>query len=88
MPFLTLPANHYAATWSETHEIRKTKDVTDVAVRYVRETNEAKKQQLLLDLVRYFHSYIFKYVSMIVTGSVPKQGRGINKAVRLFLKTF
>jgi hypothetical protein len=23
MAFLTLPANHYAATWSETHQIYK-----------------------------------------------------------------
>ena len=88
MAFLTLPANHYAATWSETHQIYKIDEVTSVAVRYVKEMNPAKKQDLLLELVRYFHSYIFKYVSMIVTGSVPKQGHGINKDVRLFLKNF
>jgi len=87
MAFLTLPANHYAATRSETHQIYKIDEVASVAVRYVKETNPAKKQDLLLELVRYFHSYIFN-VSMIVTRSVPKQGNGINKDVRLFLKNF
>lgn len=88
MPYLVLPASHYAAQWSADREIREVDQVTQVAVNYIRETNPAKKQELLLELVRYFHSYVFKYVSMIVSGCLPKAGNHINKDVKIFLKFF
>ena len=75
MPYLLLPANHYASGWSETHEIRTAAAVTEIAVQYIRCKDE-KKEELLLELCRYFHSYIFKYVTMIVSGSLPEQGVG------------
>jgi hypothetical protein len=83
-----LPASHYASEWSQDHEIRDTDAVTAVAVQYVKETDPAKKEELLLELIRYFHSYVFKYVSMIASGTLPKIGGAINRDVKLFLRLF
>ena len=88
MPYLSLPSTHYAAAWGADREIRNTEEVTDIGVEYAHETDPLRKQELLLKLVRFFHPYTFKYVSMIVTGSVPKHGNSINPDVKLFLKFF
>lgn len=88
MPYLVLPSNHYASAWSQTHEIRDFDAVTEVGIRYVNETNPEAKEQLLLELIRYFHSYLFKYVSMILSGNLPKTGEHINKDAKVLLKFF
>ena len=54
MPYLTLPSSHYASGWSQDREIRNIKDVTEVGVRYVNESDPKKKEELLLELVRRF----------------------------------
>jgi len=68
MPYLVLPSHHYASGWSKDREIRDFESVTKLGVRYANEPDPAKKEELLLQLVRYFHSYLFKYVSMIISG--------------------
>jgi hypothetical protein len=87
-PYLILPSHHYASGWSQDREIRDFDSVTEVGVRYINETNPVNKEALLLELVRYFHSYIFKYVSMIVSGMLPKTGERINKDARELLRSF
>ena len=88
MPYLALPSFHYASAWSEDREIRDFNTVTDLGVRYINEADPAVKEDLLLELIRCFHSYTFKYVSMIVTGSLPKHGSAINKDAKILLKFF
>jgi hypothetical protein len=78
--YLTLPATHYAANWSVEHEMYDIDAVTDVAVRYIRTRNELNHSELkpaarnamqsqcealMLELVKFFHACIFKYVSLI-----------------------
>ena len=59
LPYLVLPTSHYASQWATDREIRDCDDVTEVGMQYARETDPQKKQDLLLELVRYFHSYTF-----------------------------
>lgn len=88
MPYHVLPSHHYASKWSQDNEIRDFKSVTDLGVRYVNEKNPTKKEEMLLKLVRYFHSYLFKYVGMIVSGTLPKTGNAINKDAKTMLRFF
>ncbi len=88
MPYHVLPSHHYASAWSQDREIRDKDSVTRLGIQYVNEKNPAKKKELLLELVRYFHSYLFKYVGMIVSGTLPKTGNCINKDSRTMLKFF
>ena len=73
MAYLQLPSSHYASAWGEDREIRDFATVTNLGVKYIDETDPQIKQDLLLELVRCFHSYIFKSVTMIVSGTLPKQ---------------
>lgn len=88
MPYLVLPSHHFASGWSQDREIRDFDSVTQLGVRYANEKNLTKKEELLLELVRYFHSYLFKYVSMIVSGTLPKTGDRINADSKILLKFF
>jgi len=78
MPYLVLPSHHFASGWSKHREIRDFDSVTKLGVRYANEQDPAKKEELLLQLVRYFHSYLFKYVSMIISGTCPETGERMN----------
>jgi hypothetical protein len=82
MAYLQLPSSHYASGWGEDREIRDFATVTNLGVKYIDETDPQVKQDLLLELVRCFHSYIFKYVTGIVSGALPKHGLFV--ALRMF----
>lgn len=88
LPYLVLPSSHYASQWATDREIRDCDDVTEAGMQYARETDPRKKQDLLLELIRYFHSYTFKYVTMIVPGSLPKTARGVNREAKALLWYF
>lgn len=88
MPYLVLPSHHFAASWSGDREIRDYDTVTNAGIKYVKETNLDKKEALLLELIRFFHSYIFKYTSMVISGVVPKTGNTINYDAKQLLRLF
>jgi hypothetical protein len=88
MPYLVLPSHHYASKWSQDHEIRDFDVVTDVGVRYANCADPTKKEELLLELVRYFHSYTFKYVGMILSGTLPMIGERVNEDAKQMLRMF
>ena len=88
MPFHVLPSHHYASDWSKDRKIRDFDSVTEIGVRYATETSAAAKEELLLELVRYFHSYLFKYVGMIMSGTLPMVGERVNTDAKIMLKMF
>jgi len=65
-----LPHDHYACSWTET-TFSSNSEITDLGVRYFSEKDPAKKEEILLELLRRFHPYLMKYLCMITLGKVP-----------------
>lgn len=88
MSYLVLPSNHYASDWSQNCEIRDTETVTKLGVEYATCRNPKRKEDLLFEIVRFFHSYLFKYAGMIISGSLPKTGGHVNEDTKKMLRMF
>jgi hypothetical protein len=91
MKVVSLPVGHYAAQWPE-DLIRTPGEVTQLGIEYVDLPDGPEKEAKLLELLQCFHSYLLKYVGMILLGHLPMQRNGrskdINKDTHLFLCCF
>ncbi len=71
---IRLPSWHFAATWPAYELLRPAGEITKLGIAYIQTPEGPEKEQLSLDLVRAFHSYLGKYLDMIVRGHVPAYG--------------
>ena len=87
MKSITLPAEHYAASWKS--EIRPHAEINALGKRYA----ETHDQDVLLELCQCFHGYLMKYLVMICRGHLPVVGVGrhpgsISKDTKPLLRYF
>jgi hypothetical protein len=54
-----------------------TAEVTELGIRYA-QASESAKEELSLELLQCFHSYLMKYLDMIVRGHLPRYGGRVN----------
>ena len=83
MRSITLPATHFAAGWPT--DIQYTSDeLTAMGRDYAGDPTEEK----LLKIIQCFHSYLLKYLAMILQGHVSMRGGEVNKDTYLLLQNF
>jgi hypothetical protein len=85
----TLSNFHYAAKWDSPKESEQNdrKEVNDLAVKYTSLPDGNEKEELFLQLIRNFHSYLMKYTLMVVKGQIPSLKTPAGKDAAKMLKT-
>jgi sigma-70-like protein len=85
----TLAPYHYAAKWDLPKDSEKndTKEVNELAIKYTSMEDGPDKEALFLQLIRNFHSYLFKYTLMVVKGQIPSLSTPAGKDAAKMLKT-
>ena len=58
--------------------------MTDLGIRYAQAEGEEKKE-LSLELLQCFHTYLMKYLDMILRGHLPRYGGKINDDAKILL---
>ncbi len=84
----TLSPHHYAANWKvqEVEDRHTVEEVNKFAFEFATTENVERKQELQLKLLECFHSYLLKYLNMIIYGQLPLLTSPQGKDARLFLK--
>lgn len=79
---------HYAAKWTlpKEGEFNDLGVVNQAGIDYANLTDGQNKEDKLLEIVRYFHGYVFKYAELITRGHLPSHC--YNSDTRRFLKYF
>jgi hypothetical protein len=85
---ITLSHQHYAAKWKlpTDGEFNDLSVVNQAGIDYALLPDGPAKEDKLLEIVRYFHGYVYKYADLIVRGHVPHHI--YNGDTRRFLKYF
>ena len=83
-----LNSNHYAAYWPLPieGEFNELTIVNQAGIDYANLLDGPAKEDKLLEIVRYFHGYVFKYTDLIARGHLP--AHNYNGDTRRFLKYF
>jgi hypothetical protein len=63
---------------------RPNAEVTDLGLRYAQAEGQ-EKEELSLELLHCFHSYLMKYVDMILRGHLPRYGGRVNEDAKKLL---
>ena len=86
---VTLDSTHYAAKWPlpKDSEFNDLQIVNQAGIDYAMMHDGPAKEDKLLELVRCFHGYVYKYADLIVAGHLP-QMHYYNTDTRRFLKYF
>ncbi len=63
-------------------------EVTALGTKYCSLPEGPEKEQVLLELLQFFHGYLKKYLEMILRGRIPFYLGGANEDSRLFLHRF
>lgn len=86
---INLSHNHYAAKWvlPKEGEFNDLSVVNQAGIDYALLPDGQAKEDKLLEIVKYFHGYVFKYADLIVCGHLP-QMHYYNGDTRRFLKYF
>ena len=91
MKSVTLSAQHYAANW-EIDNIRTPAELTQLGIEFAALPEGAAKEEKLLEILQAFHSYLLKYLSMILRGRLPLQRNGqrreVNRDTHKLLRCF
>lgn len=68
-----LSSAHFAHAWPVPvkGEFRSFEETNELGIKYAITPDGACKQDIMLELTRYFHGYIMKYLNMIVRGHLP-----------------
>lgn len=84
-----LERSHYAAKWTlpKEGEFNDLAVVNQAGIDYAQLPDGLAKEAKLLEIVKYFHGYVFKYADLIVCGHLP-QMHYYNADTRRFLKYF
>ena len=73
--------------WPILEPHRPASELTDLRICYI-QASGPQKEDLNLELLRAFHTYLYKYLDMIVRGHVPRYGANrINEDTRKLLMT-
>jgi len=83
----SLSNDHYAAEWP-LEETYRLEDITQLVVRYAGMEDGGEREEVLLAILRCFHSYLMKYTDMIQRGHVPVYKGRINQDSGNFLRRF
>jgi len=85
---INLSRNHYAAKWllPKDGEFNDLGVVNQAGIDYALLPDGLAKEDKLLEIVKYFHGYVYKYADLIVRGHVPNHI--YNGDTRRFLKYF
>ncbi|MGI4816329.1 MAG: RNA polymerase sigma factor [Janthinobacterium lividum] len=85
----TLSPYHYASKWDlpKDAEQNDREEVNKLAIRYSSLPESIEKEDLFLQLVRSFHSYLMKYTVMVVKGQLPSIKTPSGKEAAKMLKT-
>ena len=84
----TLSSSHYAGKWVIPHEAQHNdfKLVNQLGSEYAKAPDSPEKEEMLLKLLEFFHSYVMKYTVMIVRGTLPpltsRAGRDAKEMLR------
>lgn len=83
-----LDHSHYAAKWTlpKEGEFNDLAVVNQAGIDYANLPDGLKKETKLLEIVMFFHGYVFKYTDLIVRGHLPVHN--YNSDTRRFLKYF
>jgi hypothetical protein len=83
-----LDPSHYASQWTlpKEGEFNDLGIVNQAGIDYANLLDGPAKEEKLLEIVRYFHGYIFKYAELITRGHLPSHS--YNSDTRRFLKYF
>lgn len=83
-----LEAPHYAAKWTlpKEGEFNDLQVVNQAGIDYANFPDGPDKEAKMLEIVKYFHGYVFKYCDLIVRGHLPVHN--YNGDTRRFLKYF
>lgn len=83
-----LDHTHYAAKWPVPGEgeFNDLSVVNQAGIDYANLPDGPAKEEKLLEIVKYFHGYVFKYVDLIARGHLPTHN--YNGDTRRFLKYF
>ena len=86
---VTLDNTHYAAKWPlpKDSEFNDLQIVNQAGIDYALMHDSPEKEDKLLELVKCFHGYVYKYTDLIVAGHLPQQ-HYFNGDTRRFLKYF
>ena len=87
MQYQRLSSEHYAADWgiSETGRFGKVKEVNQLGQKYALAKDGPSREVLLLQVMRYFHPYLMKYLDMITRGHLPSFRDKVSKDTLTFL---
>lgn len=83
-----LSKKHYASSW-QARDLSNRNDrtkVNKVAYEFATTKNIARKEELQLWLLECFHSYLLKYLNMIIFGQLPPPSSPQGKDAQSFLK--
>ncbi len=61
--------------------------VNDLGLRYALAPDGEEKEGMLLDILKLFHGYVMKYVTMIIHGTLPPAGSPAARDSKLMLRT-
>lgn len=83
-----LEYSHYAAKWTlpKEGEFNDLQVVNQLGINYAQAKDGLDKEAKLLEIVKCFHGYVFKYTDLIVRGHLPLHN--YNADTRRFLKYF
>lgn len=83
-----LDSNHYASKWPlpKESEFNNLQVVNQLGITYAQSPDGLEKEELLLEIVKCFHGYVFKYTDLIVRGHLPTHQ--YNGDTRRFLRYF
>jgi hypothetical protein len=84
-----LSSDHYAGSWEVATEetLNKVEDMNALGIRYASLPDGEEREEVMLQIVRSFHSYLCKYLAMIVKGHLPPLKSSAGKEATTFLKT-
>jgi hypothetical protein len=93
MKTVSLPPNHYAATWS-TEDVFSLEEASKLGYDYAVLPDGPEKEAKFLDIARTFHGYLIKYLFMICRGHLPltfagsKSASHVNTDTKRFVQYF
>lgn len=85
-----LSSQHFAASWPTSNETAVQNDrevVNNLAIRFADLQEGPEKEEVFLQLVKFFHGYLMKYLFMVVRGIIPSPTTPAGKDSIFFLKT-
>lgn len=84
-----LSSDHYASEWQTLTDetLNKVEDVNALGIKYASLPDGPEREAVMLIIVRQFHSYLCKYLAMIVKGHVPPLKTPAGKDASTFLRT-